>query len=206
MKRLIYRGIGYGCLIILFAATNGIAQRIDSRTVKTSITKVVQFGNQSVTIPYSGASLLRNNDAAFATISTSGLAPGHVVTLWWAIFNDPSACANAVCAPPHLYNPAVVGSLQFGGGQVVAVNGRADFGGFLAVGDNTGFFRLPMFPNMPDPAPGILDAKGAEIHLVIRDHGLASTDPAILQQQLTSFTGGCTTNVCANVQAAIFER
>jgi len=207
MKHLLFgRIIGYGCLIMLLAVAQGFAQSTESRNLKTSITKVVQFGNLSVTIPYAGASLSRNNEGVFGTISTSGLAPGHVVTLWWAIFNNPEACAAAVCAPPDLNNPLVNGSLQFGGGAVVGINGRADFSGYLGVGDNTGFYRLPMFPNMPDPAPGIVDAKAAQIHLVIRDHGPASADPVILQQQLTSFPGGCALFPCANVQAAIFQR
>jgi hypothetical protein len=207
MKRSIFSRIfGYGLLVVLIAAAQGAAQNTESRNVKTSITKVVQFSNQSVTIPYAGASLVRNNEGVFGTISTSGLASGHVVTLWWAIFNDPRACAGAICAPPDLNNPLVNGSLQFGGGALVGLNGRADFGGYLGVGDNTGFYRLPMFPNMPDPAPGIVDAKGAEIHLVIRDHGPASSDPEILLQQLTSVPGGCTLFPCANVQAAIFQR
>ena len=207
MKHSIFgRVIGYSFLIMLTAAANGIAQNTESKNLKTSITKVVQFGNQSITIPYAGASLARNNEGVFGTIYTSGLAPEHVVTLWWAIFNNPSACAGTVCAPPDLNNPLVNGSLQFGGGEVVGVSGRVDFGGYLRAGDNTGFYRLPMFPNMPDPAPGIVDVKGAEIHLVIRDHGPASPDPVILQQQLTSFPGGCALSPCANIQAAIFQR
>ena len=208
MKHLIFgRVVGYSSLIILLAVAQVTAQSTESRNLKTSVTKVVQFSNQSITIPYAGASLARNNDGVFGTISTSSLAPGHVVTLWWAIFNDPAACAGAVCAPPDLNNPVVNGSLQLGGGEVVGLNGRADFSGYLAVGDNTGFYRLPMFPNMPDPAPGLVDSKGAEIHLVIRDHGPASPDPVILQEQLTSFPGGCTvSNPCVNIQAAIFQR
>lgn len=208
MKRLIFSRIsGYSFLVLLMVAAQGAAQNTESTNVRTSITKVVQFSDHSVTIPYAGASLLRNNEGVFGTISTSGLAAGHVVTLWWAIFNEPRVCAGAVCAPPDLNSPRVNGSLQFGGGEIVGPNGRADFSGYLGVGDNTGFYRLPMFPNMPDPAPGIVDTKGAEIHLVIRDHGPASSDPDILQQQLNSFPGGCTvSNPCANVQAAIFQR
>ena len=206
MKRVIFQCIGYGCLLILFAAAQVTAQSTDSRNLKTSITKVVQFSNQSVTVPYAGASLSRNNEAVFGEISTSGIGSGRVVTLWWAIFNDSQFCGGAVCTPADLNNPLVNGSLQLGGGQIVGLNGRADFSGYLAVGDNTGFYRLPMFPNMPDPAPGVINAKGAEIHLVIRDHGPASSDPAILQQQLSSFPGGCTvSNPCANIQAAIFQ-
>jgi hypothetical protein len=192
-------------LLTLALAGNVSSQSNESGNVKTSIAKVKTFDGLAV-IPYAGASLSRNNEAAFATISTSGLTPGTVVTLWWAIFNEPANCATPNCAPSDLNNPAVNGSLQFGGGQVVGANGRADFGGYLAVGDNTGFHLLPQFPLMPNPAPGLVNPKGATIHLVIRTHGPASADPAILNQQLTSFGGGCSVNPCSNIQAALFPQ
>ena len=190
-------------LLTLALAGNVSSQSTESGNVKTSIAKVTTFTGSAV-IPYAGASLSRNNEAAFATISTSGLTPDHVVTLWWAIFNNPEFCATPACAPSDLNNPAVNGSLQFGGAQVVGLNGRADFGGYLAVGDNTGFHLLPQFPLMPNPAPGLVNPKGATIHLVIRTHGPASADPTILNQQLTSFGGGCSVNPCSNIQAALF--
>jgi hypothetical protein len=190
-------------LLTLALAGNISSQSNESGNVKTSIAKVKSFDGLAV-IPYAGASLSRNNEAAFATISTSGLTPDHVVTLWWAIFNNPEFCATPACAPSDLNNPSVSGSLQFGGGQVVGLNGRADFGGYLAVGDNTGFHLLPQFPLMPNPAPGLVNPKGATIHLVVRTHGPASADPTILNQQLTSFGGGCSVNPCANIQAALF--
>lgn len=198
------RGAFLGLLIAfltLALATQTMAQGGESENVKTSIVKVTTF-NGSAVIPYAGASLSRNNDGVFGSISTSGLTPGTVVTLWVAIFNNPKACAASDCVPSDLNNPSVNGSLQFGGGYLVGVNGRADFSNYLAVGDNTGFFLL--FPNMPNPAPGVLNAKNAEIHLVIRTHGPASADLSILNQQLTTFGGGCMVNMCANIQAARF--
>ena len=192
-------------LLTLAFAGNVSSQSSESGNVKTSIAKVKTFDGLAV-IPYAGASLSRNNEAAFATISTSELIPGTVVTLWWVIFNNPEFCANPGCAPMDLNNPAVNGSLQFGGGQVVGLNGRADFGGYLAVGDNTGFHLLPQFSLMPNPAPGLVNPKGATIHLVIRTHGVASADPTILNQQLSSFGGGCSLNPCSNIQAALFPR
>lgn len=207
-KRLFNHAAVYGCcvaLAMLAATIQTAAQSGDSGNVKTSITKVITFGGSSV-IPAAGATLSRNNDGVYAAISTSGITPGHVVTLWWVFFNSPKACAAAVCAPPDLNNPEVNGSLQYGGGYLVGVNGRADFGGYLGAGDNTGFYLLPMFPNMPNPAPGLVNPKGAEVHLVIRDHGPASADPAILHEQLSSFPGGCSLYPCANIQAAIFAR
>lgn len=208
MKTLVFDRITvFGTLILLaaLAAMPAAAQSGDSGNVKTSIGPVVQFGNPSVVVPFAGASMSRNNAGVFGTISTSGLTPGHVVTLWWAFFNTPAGCANTICAPSDLNRLIVNGSLQFGGGQIVGANGRADFSGYVGVGDSSGYFAL--FPNMPDPPVGLVDPKGAQIHLVIRDHGPASTDAATLSAQLNSFGGGCTpTNTCTNVQAAVFQR
>jgi hypothetical protein len=200
----------FGCCVVfltLTLAANVAAQSSNSGNVKTQIAKVNVFGSTAV-VPQAGASLSRNNDAVLGEISTSGLTQGHVVTLWWAIFNNPQHCAAPpTCAPSDLNNPAVNGSLQFGGGVIVGAGGRADFKGYLAEGDNTGFYLNPAFPNMPNPAPGIVDTKKAQIHLSIRTHGAANSDPTILQQQLTSFPGGCavsTPSPCATIQAAPF--
>lgn len=191
--------------ISIFAfAADSFAQDTRSGNVKTGIVKVHVFGSTAV-IPQAGASLSRNNDGVFATISTSSLTPGNVVTLWWAVFNNPEHCATPGCGAADLNNPLVNGSAQYGGGAIVGANGRADFSGYLNEGDNTGFTILPPFPNMPNPSPGIVDAKTAVIHLVIRNHGAASADPVVLAQQLTTFLGGCSmTNPCANIQAAQF--
>lgn len=192
-------------LVTLALAGNVSSQSKGSGNLKTSLAPVHVFGSTTV-IPAAGASLSRNNDEVFGTISTSGLAPGHVVTLWWAIFNNPEFCAAPTCAPSDFNTPAVNGSLQYGGGTIADLGGRASFSGYLAEGDNTGAYAHPMFPNLPNPSPGIVDAKKAQIHLAVRSHGFPNMDPAILQQQLTSFPGGCSvaTPPCATVQAALF--
>jgi hypothetical protein len=206
---IIFRNTIVTFLLMLAGTTLVVAQNADSGNVKTTIGPVVQFGNPSVVIPYAGASLSRNNAGVMATISTSGLTPGHVVTLWWAIFNNPRYCGSIPCAPLDLNNQLVHGSLQFGGGQIVGENGRADFSGYLGIGDASGFFKL--FPNMPDPPVGVEYPKTAQIHLVIRDHGPALTgqnpgtpENPTLYDQLNSFGGGCAVQTCRNVQAAIF--
>jgi hypothetical protein len=193
-------------MTVLFVST-ATAQRDVSGNVKTSVRKVTNFAGTAV-IPAAGSTVSRNNEGAYWSISTSSLPLGEVVTLWVAIFNNPSSCDQTVpgCTPADLNNPLVNGSLQYAGGSVVAVNGRADFSGYLAVGDNTGYYLLPMFPTMPNPAPGLVNPKGAEIHLVMRKHGPASVDPTILQAQLSGFTGGCDVpGACANIQASIHE-
>jgi hypothetical protein len=151
---------------------------------------------------------MRNNDGVYWNISTSSLTPGEVVTLWVAFFNNPQYCNQFVpgCDPSDLNNLLVQGSLQWAGGAIVGANGRADFSGYLGLNDNTGYFILPGFNNQPNPAPGLINPRGADVHLVIRRHGQASSDPATLQAQLNSFTGGCSVaGACANIQASIHE-
>ena len=194
-------------LASLVLATSVSAQKDTSGNVKTSIKNVTVFGSSTV-IPAAGSTVSRNNDGVFWNISTSSLTPGEVVTLWVAFFNNPRYCDQTApgCDPSDMNNPLVNGSLQYGGGAIVGANGRADFSGYLAVGDNTGFFILPGFASMPNPAPGLVNPKGADIHLVIRRHGPASSDPASLQAQLGGFTGGCNVaGACANVQASVHE-
>ena len=201
----------FGCCVALLTmalAANTAAQSSGSGNVKTQIAKVSVIGSTAV-VPQAGASLSRNNDGVLGEISTSGLTQGHVVTQWWAIYNNPEFCVNPTCAPSDLNIPAVNGSLQFGGGIIVGAGGRADFKGYLAEGDNTGFYLNPAFPNMPNPSPGIVDTKKVQIHIAIRTHGMASADPVILNQQLTSFPGGCAVSVpspCATIQVAVFMR
>jgi hypothetical protein len=207
LTRITFLGLCAAALTLALA-THTTAQSAESKNVKTEIVPVHPFGSSAV-LPQAGASLSRNNDGVLGTISTSGLTPGHVVTVWWAIFNNPEFCASPICAPSDFNNPLVNGSLQFGGGTIADAGGRADFTSYLAVGDNTGFYLNPAFPNLPNPAPGIVDTKKAQIHLAIRTHGAPNPDPAILAQQLSSFPGGCAAVVpspCATIQAALFLR
>lgn len=191
-------------LLALVITTQTNAQSEKSGNVKTTIATVNVIATGAV-VPQAGASLARNNKGVLGEISTSGLTPGHVATLWWAIYNNPEFCATPSCSPPDLNNPLVNGSLQFGGGTIVGAGGRADFSGYLEEGDNSGFYLNPMFPNMPNPSPGIVDAKAATIHMAIRSHGPASADPAVLALQLTTFPGGCSmANPCATLQVALF--
>jgi hypothetical protein len=193
--------------LTLAFAPQATAQSDGSGNLKTEIAEVHAIGSPAI-IPQAGASLSRNNSGVLGTISTSGLTPGHVVTLWWGIFNNPEYCGMSGCIPPDLNNPAVNGSFQFGGGAIVDAGGRVSFTGYLAEGDNTGFYLDPNFPNMPNPAPGIVDTKKAQIQLALRTHGLPNADSVIFKQQLTTFDGGCAVAVpaCATAQLAVFSK
>ena len=192
-------------LLIFGLSVNVSSQSDGSGNVKTTIAPLHALANGAV-VPAAGGSLSRNNNGVLGSMSTSNLTPGHVITFWWVIYNNPEFCAAPTCAPPDLNNPAVNGSLQFGAGTIADQGGRASFSGYLAKGDNSGFYLNPMFPNMPNPSAGISDIKKAQIHIAVRSHGLPNGDPTILQQQLNSFPGGCSVAMppCATLQAAFF--
>src|SRR4026207_1162628 len=72
------------------------AQSPKSGNVQVTIVPNHFFGTTNIA-PYGGGSLSRNNDGVFGTIYASGLTPGTVVTMWWAIFNNPEFCAAEQC-------------------------------------------------------------------------------------------------------------
>ncbi|MGH7563221.1 MAG: hypothetical protein ACREK5_02205, partial [Gemmatimonadota bacterium] len=54
-------------------------------------------------------------------------------------------------------------------------------------------------------ASGVDNPYGADVHLVLRDHGVAATDPVDLARQTSTFEGLCNLPGCQNVTAAIFS-
>lgn len=90
-KSILDRLTIFGCCIAVLTfvfATQAIAQSSKSGNVKTEIVPVYQFGTSTI-IPQAGGSLSSNNEGVLGTISTSRLTPGHVITVWWSIFNNP---------------------------------------------------------------------------------------------------------------------
>lgn len=143
-----------------------------------------------------GSMLARSKDGVYMSFHASGLTPGIAATTWWVIFNQPRKCATSPCGLPDLNNPDAQPSLMFATGRLIGEDGAADFGAFRAVGDTTG----AVF------GPGLLNAMKAEIHLVVRSHGPAFlNDPEMLQQQLSTFNGGCPPNTCSNHQVSIHQ-
>lgn len=158
------------------------------------------------------AQLTRTGSGVGYSFRTTGFEKGHVVTMWWVIFNHPEECDNPIpqigsdCNLPDLFNPDVQASVLWGGGNIVGNSGRTTIAGHLGEGEITTFH--PLFVD----SPGLLDAMEAEIHLVIRTHGPAI--PGMIPEMRTTFEGGCTPatsfgfgngpNECAEPQAAAF--
>jgi hypothetical protein len=139
------------------------------------------------------AQLVRTGSGIAYSLRTNGLMNGHAYSIWWVIFNNPEAC-DGDCGIEDLFvdfptdltpNPEVNPAVMSGGGNVVGQSGRAGFAGHLNEGQITN--EHPLFIG----GPGLLDARGAEIHLVVRSHG--PMIPGMVRLQISTFEGGCET-------------
>ena len=153
------------------------------------------------------STLVRNNNGVTLNLKTTSLNAGHAYTVWFVIFNNPEECGiqggevspDVPCNLPDLFNPAVQGDVMYGAGSLAGGVGTATFAGHRAEGDLSGsiigLFGLP--------AHGIIDARKAEIHFVVRTHG--PKIPGKVREQIGSFNGGCPPNNCVDVQFAVHQ-
>jgi len=185
-----------GCSLVLAALGLSVSARGQNSDVTPKATFAPEHSVGTGDIVYRSATMLvRTHHYVFATIRTSGLQPGNVYTAWFAIFNNPRYCATDPCSAADLSNPDVEGSLVNFGGQLVGPDGTAEYAEVRAVGDATN----------AQLGPGLLNSRGAQIHLTVRNHGPALADPTAFAQQLTMFNGGCPPNACVTIQAAVHE-
>ncbi len=139
----------------------------------------------------------------------AGVIPaGDVVTLWGAIFNDPSKCTHpipgvSVCDFPDI--EAANGNLVWLGSGIVS-GGSTQVTGHVNVGDASGDI-LGLFGL--SSGPGLLNPAGVVVHVVVRTHG--QPIPGALQAQRKTFLGpNCTVDdlpgePCADLLFAAFE-
>ena len=123
-----------------------------------------------------GTSTLTRTDSGIAfSLATRGLEAGHAVTIWWMVFNPDGPL-----------------SVQYAAGHVIDEGGAAEFGGHLGVGDTDGVINN---------GPGLLDALGANVVLVVRDHGPARPD--IVEQQIHTFNECNPKDACTDLQMSV---
>lgn len=191
---------GYKLAIVLLAAAvlflTSIGPAFGSGPAERQQSQVFSLADQQ---PVEGAvaRLVRTDSGAAFNLRTSGLEKGHAVSIWWVIFNNPDACAGDPCQVFDLFNPAVNAAVQAGGGHVIGGSGEASFAGHLNEGQITN--EHPAFIG----GPGLVDARGAEIHLVVRSHG--PVIPGLNHEMFTSFEVGCDVNDCEDLQFALFK-
>jgi hypothetical protein len=119
------------------------------------------------------SALTRTGSGISFSLQTSGLQAGHAVTVWWMVFNPDGSV-----------------SVQYAAGHVIDEGGAAEFGGHLRVGDTHGVIN---------GGPGLLDAQGATVVLVVRDHG--PKDPGRVSEQIHTF--GVCNLTCTDLQMSM---
>lgn len=139
--------------------------------------------------------------AAGAALAPSAEAAGNgkqALTLWWVIFNNPDECEDG-CSADDLGNPAVAASVVYASGQISRGNGKVRLVASL-------FEQADGFADELIAGPGLIDAEGAEIHLVVRSHGPKLGGGYL--EQITRFAdAGCQElggpNECRDIQFSV---
>jgi hypothetical protein len=123
------------------------------------------------------STLTRTESGISFTLETTGLEPGHAVTIWWMVVN-----------------PADGGvAVLYAAGHVIDEDGTAESGGYLQVGDSDGYVM--------GSDTSLEDALNATVYLVVRDHGPAN--PRTITAQIHTF-GACNTS-CTDLQMSVHQ-
>jgi hypothetical protein len=164
-RRLLVAFMVVGLLAAIPLSRAGAATQTTSDVTLTSDPSVV-VGTSTLTRTESGISF---------TLQTTGLEPGHAVTIWWMVTNPDGGVA-----------------VLYAAGRVIGKNG-GQFGGYLQVGDSTGYV-------MGDDT-SLEDALEATVTLVVRDHG--PIKPSIIDDQIRTF-GACNPT-CTDLQISVHQ-
>jgi hypothetical protein len=145
--------------------------------------------------PVAGMSSIDRTDDEFGiSFNTRDLQPNHAYTIWVAAFNNPRNCLEPCdCGSEDVPVPEVDTGmfLAEGSGRVADEYGQANVDaigpyGVLPEGEDTSLIATPA-------------EKRAQMFLILRDHGPASEDPEVLEDQLSSHGGNCDEYDCQDV-------
>lgn len=198
-------------LVVGLALTLGLAQAQGVSLAESDTTTVHSFADESE-IADAYSRLIRTGDGIAMELRTNGLQPGGAYTVWWVIFNNPGACSAApggdmsvpACGEDDLLaadgalapNPLVRAAILWATGNVADAEGKAHFSAYLPEAATVGEVVY---------GTGLEDARKAEVHLVVREHGMP--DAMRIHQQLNTFEpdvamgGFC--EACTDVQFAV---
>ncbi len=134
------------------------------------------------------AKLKRTGNYIQFNLHTTGLPPG-AYTIWYVIFNDTGLCTAPTpfgeCGEADLLTPKT--AIVWATGKVVQANGIGNFSDRIYVGET----RSETVVLGEDLTAPLEDPHGAEVHLIVKYHGAASSDPDVLYEQLHTLLGSC---------------
>ncbi len=160
--------------------------------------------------------LNRTRNELWGSVHVTDLNANSAFTLWAAVFNQPEGCTTNPAGPVHcsaadfvpVPNPARASAFNVGA-FVTGSDGTANVSFHIPSGappDGASVLWGVGGINDNGVKPGVHEGNGfgAEVHLVIRAHGVIN--PMAIAAQLSQFNGGCPPNMCGNVQVAPFPR
>jgi hypothetical protein len=216
MKKVLFSTMVVALLIVSGVAAITTAQ---APAVKVMSVGINTHPSQGDVVPVDGgeATLISTEDGVTMSFRTSALEDGHVYTAWWVIVNNPAACSATPCPVSEILGSSDLLETEItqADGIIVGDTGEMEFADYLAVGDVDE--DEAWFGN------GLTNPMGAEIHMVINDHGPLIPDMAA--NMLNTYRGGCQDeglpppfpataisdgepgpNTCRLVQAAVFHQ
>ena len=150
--------------LALLASAGQLAAGVASSRTSIKQTVEVKSLQDGHTIADSKAKLHRRSDRLRVHVRTSELEPGEVIDVFWAVFDNPSACVHGnpvtgvPCGPPDLFVEATDATLQLATTVTADASGRVAYSASIAVGDTSGC--VAGFPC----GDGVTNPLGAEVH------------------------------------------
>ncbi len=131
-----------------------------------------------------------------ANVTTNALEPDFAYSIWWVVFNNPEFCATPYkCAGSDLEvnggDPRIMASVFYAGGMLADGNGSTNTSLTLVPGRT----KRELFAQSRDW--GLRNLRKAEIHVVIRSHGLAGIAGPV-SKQIGTGNEACPESGCAN--------
>ncbi len=185
-----FTGLAFAMLVVTLGMP--LTASADSRS--TYQTADFHTFPDGVGIVGSAGTLFRSEKAVEVHLATSGLDTNSSYTVWWVVWNDPSACATNPCSLADLGGPG--NSVFYAAGFVTDGSGTANVTAHLNSGD------LPA--GITVLIPGGLDKNNgfdAELLMSVQTHGAIL--PGRVSEQIGEFFGACNPE-CADQIAIIF--
>ena len=168
-----------------FAATaNAVNELGGTTTTSDVITFMLPDGTISTPEVVGSGELNRSAAGLTLSISTGSLDANTAYSIWWVIFNNPSACVDG-CGEDDFAIAEAQASLMNASGRFVGDTNSSTFAAFLPVGfvhtnPSSGNGRQIV-------GTGLQNISGAEILVAIRNHGPSTGNI----EQISTFNGDC---------------
>ncbi len=136
------------------------------------------------------------NKVIRANVTTNALEPDFAYSIWWVVFNNPEYCATPyACASSDFEinggDPRIKVSVFYGGGMLADGGGSTNTVMTLVPGKT----KRELFAQSRNW--GLRNIRKAEIHVVLRSHGLAGIAGPV-SKQIGTGNEACPESGCAN--------